>query len=164
MTVVIGAICRDAKAVVLAADRTITAASAESEWLSYPKPDAKIDVLSPSVAVAFAGRLECGDPIVEHVKRTAESTNLIVIADKISNVHENARREKLDFYLGRLPNEERLRISSLKPEAQIRAHNGILKEHGWDLTFLIGGLDENGPHLWTLQTSSDRIVKTRKDL
>jgi 20S proteasome alpha/beta subunit len=151
MTVGIGAICLQAKAVVLAADRLITS-GLEGDFLCYERPEGKILVFSDGVAVIVAGRAEYGHEIIARARSDPnfDTANWKSVASAIEAASETLRSEKAKLYFNRLSAETRQAEPSRRHEQQIENQRRLLKSEGFDLTFLIGAVDKDGAHLWTI--------------
>jgi hypothetical protein len=159
MTIAIGAICADANAVVLIADRTVCSVS-DGTTLCCESPGGKLHKWSESIEVVYAGVAEYGGMILhEAQKNSGGMTTVEGVAEAISNEREKLRKRKLKLFRKRLLQRDLLILDSTSEQLKSQSYKELLKGNGWDISFLIAGVDKNVPHLWTIDEDNGLLCR-----
>lgn len=136
---------------MLAADRRV-ACGTDLNCLCYDLQPGKLSEPSPGVWVGFAGNLDYGRDVIDDVvrERGGNCWDGNTAAQAIEKARSDKRRERLEFYLRCFTPEKK---SAMREESGIlwqQEEKKLLKANHWDLTFLIGSVEADGPHLWTI--------------
>jgi 20S proteasome alpha/beta subunit len=145
MTVVLGTICQSEKTVVLAADRASMVATPGGPMV-FDSPTSKIRILRNGVAIAISGDAVSGLEIVGRMG----NIKLAEIPEWINREREACRDKVVKQ---RCQGDSRLQrwIDQSRAESDVCRwlEFGFIR-HSWGLDFLIAGIDESGPHIWTI--------------
>jgi 20S proteasome alpha/beta subunit len=146
MTVIAAAICRKENAVVLAADRAAVLQT-DGGPLLYDTPGSKIHVLRSGVAVAVAGGSEDGLAIIRRIG----GMGLAEIPAWIRGQRQD-RRAKYIEEISQNDIRARAWLQHTQQDPLMRqlVEHYFLGSNNWHLSFLVAGVDEAGPHLWTV--------------
>lgn len=123
MTIIAAAVCREAKAIVLAGDRCLTAGT-EDDTFQFDIFTPKIKFLAGVGAIGIAGSAHEAMPIYEAVKDCPIGD----VQGKVSSLRKQLRNKKIEEFRSENPRDRDL------PAEQ------IIKRLGWSLSFLVAGV------------------------
>jgi 20S proteasome alpha/beta subunit len=157
LTVGIGAICEDGKAVVVAADKMVTF-GAPMNLQTEPPSLRKIIELTDKVLLVFSGNTADGEQIVSGTKPKITAPNLPVaqIAEAVQQSYSQHKQRKaedtiLKPWLGATFQQFQTLVAQ-SPSSQILTQVlGAIGQHNLNTDILVAGMDDSGAHLFAVQ-------------
>jgi 20S proteasome alpha/beta subunit len=153
MTVCIGALCDDGKAIVVASDRMMTYSAPMN--LQVEMPVKKIVAIGQSVAILFSGGVADGEDVISKARAKICGSNKTIheIADATAASYQEIKRRKVeDTILRPLIGIDFNSWASLLAQSaasqSLAQILGMISQHNLQLELLVAGFDDSGGHLF----------------